>query len=164
MWAAGDRLFPLEHGRRLSELLPRRRFETIPGSRTFIPEEQPERLAAMVRAFMADRMTYAGDDRVTFRLQPGDRLQLVFHRGAKVRADSEDFAFGDSTGLLSWASNDRAMRSFVAISNPHPQGLNQRPAGHDDAGRATPGRSAVRAVPRTSAHGRSACPCAVPSA
>ena len=30
-----------------------------------------------------------GDDRVTFRLQPGNRVQLIFHRGAKVRADAD---------------------------------------------------------------------------
>jgi pimeloyl-ACP methyl ester carboxylesterase len=52
VWAAGDKLFPLDHGRRLAELLPQGRFETIPDSRTFIPEEQPERLAAMVRDFL----------------------------------------------------------------------------------------------------------------
>ena len=26
-----------------------------------------------------------GDDRITFRLQPGDRVELVFHRGARTR-------------------------------------------------------------------------------
>jgi hypothetical protein len=56
----------------------------------------------------APSFCYHGDDRVTFRLQPGDRLQLVFHRGAKVRADSDDFTFEDDTGLLEWASPDRA--------------------------------------------------------
>jgi pimeloyl-ACP methyl ester carboxylesterase len=54
-WAADDRLFPLDHGRRLAELLPQGRFETIADSRTFIPEEQPERLGAMVRDFLAER-------------------------------------------------------------------------------------------------------------
>ena len=53
IWAAGDRLFPLDHGMRLAELLPCGRFETVPASRTFIPEEQPVRLAAMVHAFLA---------------------------------------------------------------------------------------------------------------
>jgi pimeloyl-ACP methyl ester carboxylesterase len=47
-WAADDKLFPLEHGRRLAELLPQGRFTTIADSRTFIPEEQPERLAALI--------------------------------------------------------------------------------------------------------------------
>ena len=52
-WAAGDKLFPIEHGRRLAELLPRGRFTQIPDCRTFIPEEQPERLAALVRGFLS---------------------------------------------------------------------------------------------------------------
>jgi hypothetical protein len=38
----------------------------------------------------------------------GSDEQLVFHRGAKVRADSNDFTFDDDTGLLEWAAPDRA--------------------------------------------------------
>jgi pimeloyl-ACP methyl ester carboxylesterase len=53
VWGADDRLFPLEHGRRLAELLPQGRFDTISDSRTFIPEDQPERLASVVRDFLA---------------------------------------------------------------------------------------------------------------
>jgi pimeloyl-ACP methyl ester carboxylesterase len=52
LWAEGDRIFPREHGRRLAALLPQGRFELVPGSRTFIPEEQPERLASRVRDFI----------------------------------------------------------------------------------------------------------------
>jgi hypothetical protein len=33
------------------------------------------------------------DDRITFRLQPGDRVQLVFHRGAQKRDDATTFSF-----------------------------------------------------------------------
>lgn len=65
----------------------------------------------------APSFCYHGDDRVTFRLQPGDRLQLVFHRGAKVRADSDDFAFEDGTGLLEWASGDRATLSLGDLND-----------------------------------------------
>jgi pimeloyl-ACP methyl ester carboxylesterase len=52
VWAADDKLFPLEHGRRLAELLAQGRFETIADSRTFIPEEQPERLVQAVLEFI----------------------------------------------------------------------------------------------------------------
>jgi pimeloyl-ACP methyl ester carboxylesterase len=52
LWAEGDRIFPREHGRRLAELLPQGRFELLPDTRTFIPEEQPERLASRVREFL----------------------------------------------------------------------------------------------------------------
>jgi pimeloyl-ACP methyl ester carboxylesterase len=55
LWGEDDRLFPLEHGRVLAALLPQGRFETVPGSRTFVPEDQPERLAARAREFLAER-------------------------------------------------------------------------------------------------------------
>jgi pimeloyl-ACP methyl ester carboxylesterase len=54
LWAEDDKLFPREHGRRLAELLPQGRFELIADSRTFIPEEQPVRLASIVRDFLDD--------------------------------------------------------------------------------------------------------------
>jgi pimeloyl-ACP methyl ester carboxylesterase len=53
VWAADDKLFPREHGRKLADLLPQGRFELITDSRTFIPEEQPEQLAGMIRDFLA---------------------------------------------------------------------------------------------------------------
>lgn len=67
----------------------------------------------------APSFCYQGDDRVTFRLQPGDRLQLVFHRGAKVRADSDHFTFEDDTGLLDWASPDRATLTLRDMDDVH---------------------------------------------
>ena len=48
----------------------------------------------------APSFCYAGEDRVTFRLFPRDRVQLVFHRGSKVKDDADTFAFDDDTGLL----------------------------------------------------------------
>lgn len=59
VWAADDKLFPLEHGRRLAELLPQGRFTTIADSRTCIPVERPERLAAMARDFVAEDLSAA---------------------------------------------------------------------------------------------------------
>jgi hypothetical protein len=53
----------------------------------------------------APSFCFAGEDRVTFRLQPHDVVQLIFHRGAKVK-DHADFTFEDSTGLLKWAAPD----------------------------------------------------------
>lgn len=57
----------------------------------------------------APSFRYAGEDRVTFRLYPEDRVQLVFHRGARVRSDSKDFVFRDGSGLLEWVADDRAV-------------------------------------------------------
>lgn len=50
------------------------------------------------------------DDRITFRLQPKDVVQLIFHRGAKKRTDT--FDFDDDTGLLEWLADDRAAVTF----------------------------------------------------
>jgi hypothetical protein len=51
----------------------------------------------------APSFCYLGDDRVTFRLQPGNRVELIFHRGARVRSDSHAFESEDDIGLLKWA-------------------------------------------------------------
>src|SRR5262245_53119364 len=56
----------------------------------------------------APSFCYNGDDRVTMNLRANDYLQLIFHRGAKVK-DSKDFSFEDSTGLLEWLAADRAV-------------------------------------------------------
>ena len=48
------------------------------------------------------------DDRVTMRLHPGDRLQLILHRGAKANAD-DFFRFEDPDGLIVWAAPDRGV-------------------------------------------------------
>jgi pimeloyl-ACP methyl ester carboxylesterase len=53
VWAAEDRVMPPEHGRRLAELLPRGRLVEIPDSYTLIPEDQPRRLGAEIREFVA---------------------------------------------------------------------------------------------------------------
>ncbi|GAY16243.1 alpha/beta fold hydrolase [Mycobacterium sp. shizuoka-1] len=53
LWGERDKIFPREHGRRLAELLPQARFDLIAGSRTFIPEEQPQRLVSAIEDFLA---------------------------------------------------------------------------------------------------------------
>lgn len=50
----------------------------------------------------------AGTDRITFRLQPGDRVELVLHRGSAPRA-ADGFAFDDPDGLITWAAPDRGV-------------------------------------------------------
>jgi len=55
-----------------------------------------EALSARVNArrrvkWNAPSFSWQGDNRVTFRLHPGDRVQIVFPRGAGVRADRETF-------------------------------------------------------------------------
>lgn len=50
VWAAGDRVMPPEHGRRLAELLGGRLVE-IPDSYTLVPLDQPARLAEVIGEF-----------------------------------------------------------------------------------------------------------------
>jgi pimeloyl-ACP methyl ester carboxylesterase len=52
VWGADDRFFPREHGLRLAELLPGGRFELVENSRSFIPEDRPDALVALVREFL----------------------------------------------------------------------------------------------------------------
>ena len=51
-WATEDRVFPLEHAHKLAGLLPDARVEEIPDSYSFVPEDQPDRLAELIRAFV----------------------------------------------------------------------------------------------------------------
>jgi hypothetical protein len=51
------------------------------------------------------------DDRITMRLHPGDRLQLILHRGAKAGAD-DLFRFEDPDKLIVWAAPDRGVVTF----------------------------------------------------
>lgn len=64
----------------------------------------------------APSFCYGGQDRVTFRLQPRGRLQLIFHRGAKVRADAAGFTFDDPSGLMTWPAPDRAVIDFPDLA------------------------------------------------
>jgi hypothetical protein len=63
----------------------------------------------------APNFRYGGVDRVTFRLQPGDVVQLVLHRGAKVRTDSDTYSFDDPSGLVEWVTPDRGV---VRLDHP----------------------------------------------
>jgi hypothetical protein len=67
-----------------------------------------ERITEHVK-WKAPSFRYTGEDRVTFRLYPAERAQLVFHRGAKVKADAAEFVFEDATGLVRWVAQDRAV-------------------------------------------------------
>jgi pimeloyl-ACP methyl ester carboxylesterase len=51
-WAPEDRAFPFEHGQRLAELIPNGQLARIEDSYTFVSEDQPRRLAELVREFV----------------------------------------------------------------------------------------------------------------
>jgi pimeloyl-ACP methyl ester carboxylesterase len=50
-WAPEDRVFPIAHAHRLAGLFPDAHVEEVPDSYTFVPEDQPGRLAELVGAF-----------------------------------------------------------------------------------------------------------------
>lgn len=52
------------------------------------------------------------DDRITLNLH-GDKLSLVFHRGAKVK-DATGFEFADPSGLIAWKAKDRGVVTFAS--------------------------------------------------
>lgn len=51
------------------------------------------------------------DDRITMRLHPGNRVQLILHRGAKAGAD-DLFRFEDPDRIITWAAPDRGVITF----------------------------------------------------
>jgi pimeloyl-ACP methyl ester carboxylesterase len=54
VWAGEDRLMPIEHGRRLVELLPQGHLVEIADSYTLISEDQPAKLTAHLREFLTE--------------------------------------------------------------------------------------------------------------
>jgi pimeloyl-ACP methyl ester carboxylesterase len=52
-WAPGDRIFPLKYAERLAAETPNARIVQIPDSRTFVPLDQPQRLADEIAGFVA---------------------------------------------------------------------------------------------------------------
>lgn len=50
----------------------------------------------------------------TFHVRSQESVQLVFHLGAKKRADLKAFALADPNGLMKWLGKDRAMVTLGA--------------------------------------------------
>lgn len=53
-WAPGDRFFPLRYAERLAGEVGNARIVEIPDAKTFVPLDQPQRLADEIAAFAAD--------------------------------------------------------------------------------------------------------------
>jgi len=63
VWAAGDRVMPPEHGRRLAGLLPRGQFAEVADSYTLLPLDQPAALARIIRDFTRASVSTCAPDR-----------------------------------------------------------------------------------------------------
>jgi pimeloyl-ACP methyl ester carboxylesterase len=53
-WPPGNPFFPFEHAERLARTFPNARLEPIEDSRTFVPEDQPHRLAELIAGFVRE--------------------------------------------------------------------------------------------------------------
>jgi len=53
-WAPEDRVFPIKYAKRLAETIPDAKIETIADAKTFVSLDQPQRLAELVGAFVAE--------------------------------------------------------------------------------------------------------------
>lgn len=60
----------------------------------------------------APNYLHSSADRITMRIHPPKQIQLIFHRGAKVKQQPKKRLISDETGLLVWKENDRAVVSF----------------------------------------------------
>jgi pimeloyl-ACP methyl ester carboxylesterase len=52
-WAPGDRFFPIRYAERLAKETPNARLVQIPDAKTFVPLDQPQRLAEEIAAFLS---------------------------------------------------------------------------------------------------------------
>jgi hypothetical protein len=55
---------------------------------------------------------FENDDRITMKIHPPKQLQLIFHRGARVKDLPKEKLIDDKSGLLEWKTNDRAVATF----------------------------------------------------
>lgn len=56
-----------------------------------------------------------GEDRITMKIYPPKQVQLIFHRGAKKIEQPKERLVEDTSGLLQWKENDRAVASFKSM-------------------------------------------------
>ncbi len=57
----------------------------------------------------------SGNDRVTMKIQPPKNVQLIFHRGAKVKEQPKEKLIKNDFGILDWKENDRAVATFKTM-------------------------------------------------
>lgn len=61
---------------------------------------------------------FENEDRITMRVQPPkNQVQLIFHRGAKKVTQTKDKLIEDTSGILAWKENDRAIATFKSLQD-----------------------------------------------
>jgi NAD(P)-dependent dehydrogenase (short-subunit alcohol dehydrogenase family) len=80
-----------------------------------------------IRVFSRDELTESvkwngpnysinGEDRITIRISPKKQLQVIFHRGAKVKEMPKNRLLSGDYDILIWKENDRAIASFNTMN------------------------------------------------
>ncbi len=57
------------------------------------------------------------DDFLTFNYSSAKEIRLIFHRGAKKKEQPTEKLITDTSTLLKWAANDRAIASFTSLEH-----------------------------------------------
>lgn len=57
------------------------------------------------------------EDRITMKIQPPKKIQLIFHRGAKKLIQPKEKLIKDYPAILEWRGNDRAIASFDSMND-----------------------------------------------
>lgn len=62
----------------------------------------------------APNYCFENEDRITMRIQPitTQKVQLIFHRGAKKQKQPKDKLIANNSKMLVWKENDRAIITF----------------------------------------------------
>lgn len=58
---------------------------------------------------------YKNEDRITLRVQDTKQVQVIFHRGAKVKVQPKNHLIEDEFNLLVFKENDRAIINIKSI-------------------------------------------------
>lgn len=58
-----------------------------------------------------------GEDRITMRLDPPKQIQVIFHRGAKVKTQPDNRLIDGNYPFLTWKENDRAIATFKELAD-----------------------------------------------
>lgn len=62
--------------------------------------------------------SYENEDRITMRIQPlAAQVQLIFHRGAKKQEQPKNKLIANTSKLLTWKENDRAVITFKSMKD-----------------------------------------------
>ncbi len=62
--------------------------------------------------------SYENEDRITMRIQPpAEQVQLIFHRGAKKQEQPKDKLIANTSKLLNWKENDRAIITYKSMKD-----------------------------------------------